>query len=128
MKKSPFHLHLKPQELSAFINFIPLFSLASLPSQRKVARQLLGYTSQTRFLLDSSTYSHLRDSYYILLFLVMTHDDGNAKDVNKIVKRMNFKNEEIEKNIKSYFNIEDEIDVLSVEELEEMWSLESPEQ
>lgn len=88
----------------------------------------MGYTSQTRFLLDSSTYSHLRDSYYILLFLVMTHDDGNAKDVNKIVKRMNFKNEEIEKNIKSYFNIEDEIDVLSVEELEEMWSLESPEQ
>tara|TARA_R100000458_G_scaffold31108_1_gene28497 strand:+ start:816 stop:1202 length:387 start_codon:yes stop_codon:yes gene_type:complete len=128
MKKSPFHLHLKPQELSAFINFIPLFSLASVPSQRKVARELLGYTSQTRFLFDYPTYSHLRDSYYILLFLVMTHDDGSTKDVNKIVKRMRFKNEEIEKNIKSYFNIEDDIEVLSVEQLEDMWNLESPEQ
>jgi len=126
VKSKPFHLYLKPSELKAFINFIPIFCLASAPNQRRTAQRLLGYTSKSKFFADGLTRTHLRDSYYILLFLVMTKDDGNTNETHRLIDRIKFFNKRIEEQVKLYFDIHEPEDTLSLGELEEMWNLPSP--
>ena len=125
MKSKPFNLYLRKEELSAFVNFLPIFSLASDQEQRNRAIKLLGYTSKTRFFVESHYHSHLRDSYYFLLFLVMTHDEGNQEEIQRLINRMRFISKEVEVNVKGYFGFKEDEDSLSIGELEEMWNLTS---
>jgi len=126
VKSKPFHLYLKKPELRAFINFIPIFCLASAPRQRSTAMRLLGYNKKSKFYTDGLTRTHLRDSYYILLFLVMTKDDGNTTETHRLINRIKFFNEHIEERVKLYFDIHDDKDVLSIGELEEIWNTPFP--
>ena len=126
MKSKPFHLYLKDSELKSFINFIPIFCLASEPTQRRTAMKLLGYSRKSKFYADGLTRTHLRDSYYILLFLVMTKDDGNAIETHRLINRIKFFNKPIEEKVKLYFDIHEDEDALSIGELEEIWNTPFP--
>ena len=128
MKSKPFHLYLREKELSSFINYIPIFCLASNRHKRMRAREILGYTSQTKFLFDSHIYSHLRDSYYILLFLVMAKDDGNREEVSRLIERLKFNDKDVELRVNLFFDVVVDKDCPSIADLEEMWSIPYPPQ
>lgn len=126
MKSKPFHLYLKPSELKAFINFIPTFCLTATRNQCKTTMKLLGYISREKFYFDRLTKTHLRDSYYILLFLVMMKEEGNDNETHRIINKIKFFDKTMEERVNLYFDIHEDKDSLSIGELEEMWNLPFP--
>jgi len=112
------------EELHGFKKMSPLISVSMNLSESNMIARLLGYKSIGDLANSGfSTNPFLKNAFSILSFLYISREDMFT--FNDFWKRLIFTDKDVEKKVRRTFNIPKEDDVLSTEQLELMYLMDT---
>ena len=117
-------ISMSQKEMHGFTQILPLIGISLSPGEANVISRVLGHAS-----VDDLTASgfadnpFLKNAFHILAFLYVSRHDPYT--FNDFYKRLVFTDKEVERKVKTIFNVSEDTDNMSTELLELMYILET---